>query len=49
MSNTRNWKSYILETSNPSLRRLRNYFDYTKIKSTNDLSKLKLDLYEKLS
>lgn len=49
MSYDRKWKEKILESSSDSLRRLRNHFDYHKLKKTNDLAQLKLDIFGVLS
>jgi hypothetical protein len=44
MSSTRCWKHYVLDSNNPALRRLRNYFDFEKIKKTDKHIELRAEL-----
>lgn len=44
----RNWKQKIHESNVPSLRRLRNHFEFFKIKRTESLDDLKQQLYSNL-
>jgi len=44
MASTRCWKHYILDSNNPSLRRLRNHFDFEKITKTDKHIQLRAEL-----
>jgi hypothetical protein len=45
----RTWKSKVIDSNCPTLRRLRNYFDFDKIKYSADLNSITQNLYENIA